>query len=266
LLNAALRDRKQPIVFPRHPCNDVSIDVLANRVGEAAKVRRQTQTRSPSVPIAADPDQMLSAGRRSDLRRMMRRAEKHGKVRFDILAPAPEETPFLLDATVRLEAAGWKGRNRSALKHHVAARRFFERYAVLAARSGILRMAFMYIDDRPVAAQIAVQCSDVIWLLKIGYDETYADCSPGNLLMLEMVRHASRTGLKRCEFLGVAESWTRMWTKDEYATESIALFPNLPSYFHRLAALMVRKAVSRLRHNPHAVTRDALCSSRFRRA
>ncbi len=49
-----------------------------------------------------------------------------------------------------------------------------------------LRIAFLRIAGRPVAMQIAVERAQRLWLLKIGYDEEYARCSPGQLLMLEV--------------------------------------------------------------------------------
>src|SRR5436309_1543455 len=52
----------------------------------------------------------LEAGRRSDLRRAQRNAEKIGPVSSQVLSPAPRELDRLLDEVFRVEAAGWKGR------------------------------------------------------------------------------------------------------------------------------------------------------------
>jgi CelD/BcsL family acetyltransferase involved in cellulose biosynthesis len=247
LLDKVLRETGQPIVFERHPGNAASLDIITSQLRHTWKVRRRLRPNSPSVSIGDDPEQGLNAGRRSDLRRMLRRAEKYGKVSFRILSPTIEELPSLLETAVNVEAAGWKGKNRSSLQHDIGAKKFFERYATLASKSGIFRMAFMYIDDRPVATQLTVECGDALWLLKIGYDETYADCSPGNLLMMEIIRYASRQKLKSCEFLGKAESWTRMWTNTEYTTECITIFPNRPSYLRHMCVLVLRKVGDALR-------------------
>ena len=43
--------------------------------------------------------------------------------------------------------------------------------------------------------QVAVETGGRFWLLKVGYDERFARCSPGSLLLLETIRHAATTGV-----------------------------------------------------------------------
>jgi CelD/BcsL family acetyltransferase involved in cellulose biosynthesis len=241
LLDAVLRETGQPLVFERHPGNAASIDIITQQLRQAWKVRRRQRPASPSVQIGEDPEQVLNSGRRSDLRRMLRRAEKYGKVTFRVHAPTLDELQPLFDAAMKIEAAGWKGETQTALQTDVVARSFFERYARLTAQAGILRIAFMDIDGKPVASQINVECGGAIWLFRIGYDEAFADCSPGNLLMMEVIRYASRQKLKSCEFLGKAEGWTRMWTNNQYTTECITLFPGRLSYLRHMGVLAVEK-------------------------
>lgn len=242
LLDAVLRETGQPLVFERHPGNAASIDIITGQLRQAWKIRRRLRPEAPSVLIGADPEQVLNSGRRSDLRRMLRRAEKHGPVSFRVLTPTLDELPALLDTVMRIEAAGWKGASQTALRDDAKTRGFFERYARLATEAGILRIALMEIAGRPVASQLTVQCGGAIWLIRIGYDEAYADCSPGNLLMMEVIRYASRQQLKSCEFLGKAEDWTRMWTNKQYSTECITIFPTRLSYLRHLFVLALEKA------------------------
>lgn len=243
LLDSVLKAFGQPIVLERYPANEASLLAITSKLRHAYKVRCRARPPSPSVSLGPDPEQVLNAGRRSDLRRMRKRAEKRGKVTFELLAPTESELPVLMETAVRIEAAGWKGDNQSALLHDIAAKDFFDRYAVLAARSGIFRMAFMYIDGQPVATQIMVECGDALWLLKIGYDEAFSDCSPGNLLMMEVIRYACRQQLKSCEFLGSAANWTRMWTNTEYATECVTIFPGRWSYLRHMARIGLQRVL-----------------------
>ena len=241
LLDTVLQETGQPLVFERHPGNAASLDIITGQLRHAWQIRRRLRPASPSVTIGADPEQVLNSGRRSDLRRMLRRAEKYGKVSYRILTPTLDDLPALFETAMHIEAAGWKGETQTALRDDAIARSFFERYARLATQAGILRIAFMDIDGRAVASQIAVACGGAIWLFRIGYDETYADCSPGNLLMMEVIRYASRQKLKSCEFLGKAEAWTRMWTNNQYDTECITLFPSRLSYLRHLGLLALQK-------------------------
>ena len=102
----------------------------------------------------------------------------------------------------------------------------------------------MRIGGKTVAMQIAIEASDRLWLLKIGYDEAYAKCSPGMLLMLETLQYAARKGLASYEFLGAAKDWTRRWTKTERNNVTIRIYPYTVkglSIFMRDTSLFFRK-------------------------
>src|SRR5262249_3804133 len=158
----------------------------------------------------SDPERKLSQSRRSSLRRALRKAEEIGTIECEILTPQPHDLPPLLAESLRIEAANWKGRTGSALLSDSDRRRFFEQYTAIASERGILRLCFLKIGGHAAATQIAVESGGGFWLLKVGYDETFARCSPGNLLMIESLRYAATRGLRTYEFLGSEEPWTRM--------------------------------------------------------
>jgi Acetyltransferase (GNAT) domain len=176
-------------------------------------------------PSWIEPESQLSSSRRSSLRRGLRKAQEMGSVGFQITAPKPTELPAMLSEMFRVEAANWKGKNGSALLNDSARRRFYEEYAAAACEKGILRISFMRIGDRIVATQLAVESRAGFWLLKVGYDETYAKCSPGNLLLVETLKYAARRGLKSFEFLGSSEPWTEAWTRQIRPCVTVAAYP-----------------------------------------
>ncbi len=184
----------------------------------------------------------LNAGRRSDLRRAQRQAEKIGPVSCQIVAPAPEELDSLLDDVVGVEAASWKGRHGTALARDPVRHAFYRRYAAAACRAGILRLCFLRIGNRIAAAQIAVESEERFWLLKIGYDQGFARCSPGVLLLRETVRHAAQRGLRSYEFLGTPAPWIRAWTEDVHPCVSIRAYPARPCGVGALTADVARAA------------------------
>ena len=175
-----------------------------------------------------EPEKKLSSSRRSSLRRSLRKAEEIGTVRYEILSPTPQELPSLLTESLQVEAASWKGRSGSALLSDTDRRRFFERYTAIACERGILRLCFVRIGGHAAATQIAVECGEGFWLLKVGYDETFARCSPGNLLMLETLKYAASRGLRTYEFLGSAEPWTEIWTDRLRPCVAVWAYPNNP--------------------------------------
>ena len=173
-----------------------------------------------------EPDKKLSPSRRSSLRRAQRRAAEAGCVRFEVRSPAPGELSPVLAEIFRVEAASWKGRTGSDLLSDPTRRRFYEQYAAIACQKGILRLGFMYINGRAVATQMAVESGGGFWLLKVGYDEAYARCSPGNLLMVETLKYAAQRGLKTYEFLGSSEPWTEMWTTQVRPCVMVLAYPS----------------------------------------
>jgi hypothetical protein len=183
---------------------------------------------SPWIPLDASwqqPEQHVNAGRRSDFRRARRRAEKIGPVRCEVLSPTPATLPSLLAEAFRVEAAGWKGWRGSALLTSAARGAFYQRYAAAACQQGILRLCFLRIGEQAVAMQLATECGGGFWLLKIGYDEKFAQCSPGMLLILETIRYAAARGLQAYEFLGTMEPWTQLWAPQIHPYVSLRAYP-----------------------------------------
>jgi CelD/BcsL family acetyltransferase involved in cellulose biosynthesis len=135
-----------------------------------------------------------------------------------------------------IEAAGWEGRSGSALACDALRQKFFRSYAAAACRRGALRMGFLRVGERPIAMQLGVEAGGRFWLLKMGYDEAFARCSPGTLLMREMIARAAAEGLASFELLGITEPWTRMWTRLERPCVSLRAYPASPRGLAALAS------------------------------
>jgi hypothetical protein len=204
-----------PLRMSRVPAASPTVRALLSIAGGHGVVRTMAVAGWPGLDLdvdeSADPESRLNSGRRSDLRRMRRRADALGAVTFEFHTPLADDVPALLSAAYAVEAASWKGRTGTALAMDSRRGRFYRRYAAAAARDGELRVCFMRIDDAPAAMQIAACVDHRLWLLKIGFDERFAACSPGQLLMLESIRAAAGEGLAGYELLGYPEPWTAMW-------------------------------------------------------
>ena len=202
------------------------------------------------APVWQDALSQMSSRRRSDFRRMRRRAEEAGEVAFQFHAPRPEQAGDLLEQAIAVEARGWKSRSGSAIADNPAQEAFFRAYAPLAAAAGILRINLMTIGGEVAAMQLAVESDGRYWLLKIGYDESFARSSPGQLLMLESIQRAARAGLESYEFLGKAAAWTQFWTTAERPRAAIYYYPRsilgLTALARDGAAFALRKIRARL--------------------
>jgi CelD/BcsL family acetyltransferase involved in cellulose biosynthesis len=227
-LAEALVREGRALSLPRVPAVSPVIGALRAAYRRRGLVRIAPTHGCPYIHLApdwAEPERQFNARRRSDFRRALRHAQLLGKVGFEVLAPNLPELPALLEDAWKVEAAGWKGANGSALARHEKLGEFFRRYAAAACRKGILRLCFMRIAGRAVAMQFAVECAGAFWLFKIGYDEEFARCSPGNLLMLHTVRYAALRGLRSYEFLGSTAPWTDVWTASVRECVALRAYP-----------------------------------------
>jgi CelD/BcsL family acetyltransferase involved in cellulose biosynthesis len=218
---------RRPLILQRLSSSaDVAALEAAVR-GRGVFVRREG---SPSLGVdlegesgarAANPTGKL----RADLRRARARASEYGEISFEVVAPRGDGVEAPLAAFMTVEASGWKQRVGSALVTNLRLQAFFRTYCRLAADAGLLRFFFLRFGSRLAAAQIAVEAYDRLWLLKIGFDESLARCSPGFLLIAESLASAHTRGLRSYEFLGAAESWEERWRPAERPCSAVLFYP-----------------------------------------
>lgn len=227
-LTAALARGGSPLFFERLSADSLTVQKLKRAYWGRAIVIARPQASCPYIALDdswLDPEQHLNSGRRSDLRRARRKAEQVGQLTTEIHTPDLDELPQLLDTAFDVEAKSWKGEAGTALAHDAHRAVFYRQYAQAACVEGILRVCFLRINDRVAAMQLAVEQGDGFWLLKVGYDARFAQCSPGLLLMRDTIRYAVEAGLTSYEFLGRAEAWTEVWTKTEHPYVSVRVYP-----------------------------------------
>ena len=239
-----------PLWIRRVPSNSPIIAALQHAYKGRGMVKVSPAEGYPYIALGegwAEPEAKFNAGRRSDFRRARRNAQKLGPISYEISSPSAADFEATFEEALRVEAAGWKGKQGSAVEYDELRAPFYRAYAAAASKSGILRLCFMRIGEEAAAMQMAVECGGRFWLLKIGYDEKFARCSPGMLLMLETVRYAAERGLGSYEFLGGVEPWTEIWTQDVRPTVSIRAYPRTPSGILTLAADGARFAWAKLK-------------------
>lgn len=240
------------VQLPRIPANSAVIPALQRAYRKRGLVYISPGDACPYIVLHAgwiSPQSRFNARRRSDFRRAQRHAERMGMgtVTFEVLSPHPTELEPLLEEAYAVESKGWKGTSGSALALNPMTGAFYRKYAQAACQRGILRLCFMRIGGQPVAMQLAVECDNRFWLLKIGHDEQYARCSPGTLLMLHSVSDAARRGLETYEFLGSEESWTRNWTRLSRKSVLVRAYPFSVSGLTSFALDAAMSLTSRLR-------------------
>jgi CelD/BcsL family acetyltransferase involved in cellulose biosynthesis len=228
-LAEALARQPRPLAFDRIPAESPLIPAVQAAMKGKGWISLRPAVARPVITLDAswsDPAARFNTGRQSDFRRAARKAERHGTVAYEVLAPTPAEFDALFDEAVTVELRSWKKQSGTAIGVDRRKRDFFQRFFRAAAQDGLCRIAFMRIDGRPAAMQLALEWHGRFWLFKIGYDEAFRDCSPGNLLMLHTIGHAATRGLASYELLGNTEDWiSTFWTKEQLPCLRLRTYP-----------------------------------------
>ena len=163
-----------------------------------------------------------------ELRRLKRRLAEHGEVTLDVHTGL-DELDRALDEFVALESSGWKAEEGTAIASRDASRRFYADVARWAAGRGWLRLAFLRLDGRAIAAELDLECCDSLYALKSGFDPEYRGFGPGQLLTRDCIELACDAGLSTYEFLGTDEPYKMQWTDERRERVRVRSFPRTVS-------------------------------------
>jgi hypothetical protein len=129
----------------------------------------------------------LSKKRRREFKRLERQLSELGKLVFDKMS-ADNNPESWIEEFLRLEAAGWKGREGTAFAMQAENRAFFLKMAKEAALRGRLEMLALRLDGKAIAMKCNLLTKNGSFAFKIAYDESFRQYSPGVLLELAQIR------------------------------------------------------------------------------
>jgi CelD/BcsL family acetyltransferase involved in cellulose biosynthesis len=197
------------------PAGSITLEELPRlAAGEGFQIGLWGPVSSPYLPLQGTWDsyyESLGSKHRSNLRNRLKRLSQLGQIGFEEVASG-EQLDRDLEEGLRLEAAAWKGKARTAIRCCPELHRFYTQFARIAARRGWLRLQFLTVDGRRIAFHYSLRYKNSLFLLKPGYDPDYAPYSPSNLLCYLVLRDAFEEGLSNYEFLGTADEWKLRWT------------------------------------------------------
>ncbi len=140
---------------------------------------RAVLRRHPGPPYASAG---LSVKRLKELRRLERRLADELGAPLTTADRGGEEGAC--EEFTRLEAAGWKGREGTAIASSERHRRFFGEACAAFREAGRLQLLTLAAGERTVAMQCNVVAAEAIFCFKVAYDEDLAHYSPGVQLEL----------------------------------------------------------------------------------
>ena len=147
----------------------------------------------------------LSGKERHEIRRKLRRLEKAGRVNYrlvdDQTLAAREMDVFLkLFKLNRPDKATFMSDKMSA---------FFRNLAMHLAAHGLLKLYFLELDEKPIAAVMCFDHLSTRYLYNNGYDSRYSTLSAGLLSKILSIKECFQTGIKTYDFLKGSEAYKR---------------------------------------------------------
>jgi CelD/BcsL family acetyltransferase involved in cellulose biosynthesis len=198
---------------------------------------------SPYIPLPATYEALgtkLSAKFKANVRRRRKKLEERGTVTVDRVDGGPE-LEARLEEGLRLEQSGWKGERGTAIAQDKGTRGFYSELARCASYRSALALYFMRVDGKLVAFHFALEHGGKYLLLKPAYDEAVRECSPGQLLVDEVLKDNVKRGLSEFDFLGPNMTWKQDWTEQVRVHRWLYVFRN-SAYGRALCAAKFRWA------------------------
>jgi hypothetical protein len=165
---------------------------------------------------------------RRTLAQHARRLCQHGAIQMRMAREEGDVEEFF-NEFLRIESSGWKGDKgtRTAIAFVPAARAF---YSSLLAQSNAdfeTDIALLYCGNRAVAGQFLIRTAHWEYVYKIGYDEAFAKCSPGQLLLqMEVERARASDDIERVSLV-TGRDWMKKWEPIQEPTLEISIFRHM---------------------------------------
>jgi CelD/BcsL family acetyltransferase involved in cellulose biosynthesis len=166
----------------------------------------ESRTACPRLAIRGNEDVVLRMLRKESLRRHEKKLRQLGEVTVEHLTQASEIEP-LLDVFFEQHVKRWSGTPFPSLFRLDYNREFYrELTRNLAPRGGVI-FSVLRLNRRPVAHHLGL-CSrdDFLWY-KPSFDTALAECSPGEVLLKNLISHAQEMGFASLDFTRGAEAF-----------------------------------------------------------
>jgi CelD/BcsL family acetyltransferase involved in cellulose biosynthesis len=141
--------------------------------------------------------QILNSKQRHEVRRKLRRLEEAGNISYRFVEDTTLVSGFM-DIFLKQFV---ESRTDKATFMTAEMEGFFRSMADTIFEAGLLRLSILELDDIPVAALIAFDYNDVIYLYNSGYDPAYSSLSVGVLSKALCIKDSIERGKKRFDFL-----------------------------------------------------------------
>jgi len=220
------------------PDDVVTLGLAAELESRGHMLNRRERFRTWRVPLPGDWNQYLmglSKSRRDRARQLLRRNFDTGRAVLHVVAEADEVTRGIdvlrtLHQSRResLGEAGCFASARFGTFHADVARKFLE--------LGRLRLQWLELDGRPVAAEYSLGGGDTVYYYQSGFDADFANAKPGWLALIASLRLAIGQGFRCFDFLRGDEAYKASWGAESRPLIELRIVGRSPSARLRNAA------------------------------
>jgi hypothetical protein len=155
---------------------------------------------------------VLSKNFRGNLRKARNKLNGRNDVQY-MRCQGKNEIRTALSRFVALEAMGWKGQVAGAIAQRPEMRRYYESLVEIFSDQpkGGCEINELWVEGSLAASQICLRLDETAYVLKVGYNEQFANLAPGNLLLAWLIdRCAVGDGVRYVNLVSDAE-WHNDW-------------------------------------------------------
>jgi CelD/BcsL family acetyltransferase involved in cellulose biosynthesis len=182
---------------------------------------------------------------RHELRRFARLLEEIAGAKPRLLHFDHPE-PAVMKQFYELEAAGWKGNQRSAIHCDPATQAFYDAIAREASQRDYFSLHTLDVQGKMAAAAFSVATDDCFYPMKIAHNEDWRRGAPGHLLFNGILEECALKNIPELFFGGGKDRYKTAWTQDSIAHYDGVIFA--PTLRGQLAFHLRTQIMSRLGH------------------
>jgi CelD/BcsL family acetyltransferase involved in cellulose biosynthesis len=158
---------------------------------------------------------------------MQRKCEALGGAELRVeRAIDPGDVESLLRRGFQVEHSSWKGQEDSSVLSTAAIFGFYMAQARCLAARGQLQLSFLELGGKPVAFEYGWLSKGVYFAMKVGYDQTRADVTPGQVLRWLLFEKLHDEGCwSAIDFLSPITRASSSWVNDRYTISRLVVAP-----------------------------------------
>lgn len=162
---------------------------------------------------------------RRNVRRQTKKINELGSIEYRFISER-EDLEAAFNQFLEAEAASWKGGANagSAILLHADQVNFYRTVLIEFSKIGACSINLILLDDHCISAQFCLTCGDTLYVLKIGYDQTYHSLGPGNVLFSELLRRCcADEKIRNISFI-TGTSWQDNWAPESSDVYECCIF------------------------------------------